>query len=113
MFAAYKTIIVDEAQRIDDVGLKLKLITDHLNDKQLTDSYLYIDILMWQNIKKPKKLIKLQQSLALQVCCKVSYNELAKTIGLDNKTIEKHIQLLEKPFVIFRLRSFSRNLRKE
>ena len=35
LFAAYKKIIVDEAQRINDVGLKFKLITNHLKDKQL------------------------------------------------------------------------------
>ena len=35
LFNKYKIIIVDEAQRINDVGLKFKLITDQLKDKQL------------------------------------------------------------------------------
>ena len=81
--------------------------------KQLTDSYLYKDILMWENIKKPEKLLKLLQALALQIGNEVSFNELGKIIGLDNQTVEKYIQLLEKTFVIFRLGAFSRNLRKE
>lgn len=81
--------------------------------KQLSDSYLYKDILMWEQIKKPEKLIKLLQALALQIGSQVSYNELGQITGLDNKTVEKYINLLEQVFVIFRLSSFSRNLRNE
>lgn len=32
---------------------------------------------------------------------------------MDNQTVEKYIQLLEQTFIIFRLRAFSRNHRKE
>jgi len=53
------------------------------------------------------------QALALQVGNEVSYNELGKLVDLDNETVEKYIQLLEKTYVIFRLNAFSRNLRKE
>ena len=187
LFEKYHTIIIDEAQRIFDVGLKLKLITDNLPEKQLiatgssafelsgkikesltgrkwefylyplsfqemvahnglleeerllhhrliygyypdvvsspgdekeilfqlADSYLYKDILMWEGIKKPEKLIKLLQALSLQLGNEVSYNELGKMISLDNETIEKYIQLLEQSFVIFRLPSLSRNQRTE
>jgi len=187
LFNNYKTIVIDEAQRIKNIGLKLKLITDELPDKQLiatgssafelsnqinepltgrkweyflfplsfeemvnhhgileeqrmlpvrliygyypeivtskgnekevlkqlTDSYLYKDILMWQGIKKPEKLLKLLQALSLQLGSEVSYHEIGQTIGLDNETVEKYIQLLEKTFVIFRLSSLNRNLRKE
>ncbi len=81
--------------------------------KQLTDSYLYKDILIWNKIKKSDKLIKLLQALAYQVGNQVSYNELAQLIGLDNETVENYIQLLEQSFVIYRLPSFSRNLRNE
>ena len=187
MLAGYDTLVVDEAQRIKNVGLKFKLITDQIpeiqliasgssafdlanlvnepltgrkleyhlyplsfkemvlhhgqmeeirllshrlifgyypdvvtaegNEKeilhQLSDSYLFKDILMWERIKKPDKLIKLLQALAFQVGSEVSYNELGRMLGLNNETIEKYIQLLEKTFVIFRLGAFSRNLRKE
>lgn len=34
----HKTVIIDEAQRIEDIGIKLKLITDYIPDAQL-DSY--------------------------------------------------------------------------
>ncbi len=182
-----RVVVIDEAQRIEDIGLKLKLITDNIPDvqliatgsssfdlankvnepltgrkweykiypisfaemvahhglieekrllshrliygyypdvvmsqgsekeilKQLSDSYLYKDILMWEQIKKPDKLLKLLQALAFQVGSQVSYNELAQLCGLDSKTVERYIVLLEQTFVIFRLGSFSRNLRNE
>lgn len=80
---------------------------------QLVSSYLYKDILTWERILKPDRLEKLVQALAFQVGNEVSYNELAQLSGLDNETVEKYIQLLEKIFIVFRLNSFSRNLRNE
>ncbi|MCF6212550.1 MAG: ATP-binding protein [Flavobacteriaceae bacterium] len=81
--------------------------------KELSDSYLYKDLLTWEKIQKPDKLVKLLQALAYQVGNQVSYNELGQICGLDSKTIEKYILLLEQAFVVFRLGSFSRNLRNE
>lgn len=187
IFGNKKIVIIDEAQRIVDIGLRMKLITDSMPDtqliatgsssfelankvnepltgrkweykmfpisfgemvahhgllkekrllkhrmvygyypdivnnqgaekeilKQLSDSYLYKDILMWEQIQKPDKLLKLLQALAYQIGSQVSYNELGQLCGLDSKTVEKYILLLEQTFVIFRLGSFSRNLRNE
>lgn len=182
-----KVVIIDEAQRIKDIGIKLKLITDQvkgtqlvatgsssfvlaskLNEpltgrkrefrmfpisfaelvnhsnllmekrmiphrmvygsypevvmnqgnekivlKELADSYLYRDVLSLDAIAKPEKLVRLLQALALQIGSQVSYNELAQLVGLDMKTVERYIDVLEKSYVIFRLGSFSRNLRNE
>jgi predicted AAA+ superfamily ATPase len=187
VFGNKKHVIIDEAQRIPDVGLRLKLITDEIknvqliatgsssfdlanninepltgrkweyrmfpvsfremvnhhglldekrmiphrlvygyypeivvnqgNEKallqQLSDSYLYKDILKWGGIQKPDNLVKLLQALAWQIGQCVSYNELSQLCGLDAKTVEKYVVLLEQTFVIFRLGSFSRNLRNE
>ena len=187
LFGNYRTLVIDEAQRIRDIGVKLKLITDSLKQfqlvatgsssfelanfinepltgrkweyhiypfsfqemtgrnnvfeekkmlghrlvygsypeialnpgnekdilKQLADSYLFKDILMWERIKKPEKLLKLLQALSFQVGSQVSYNEIGRLCGLDNETVEKYIELLEQTFIIFRLNSFSRNLRSE
>jgi len=187
LFAGKKTIVIDEAQRISDIGTKLKLITDQMKGvqliatgssafelanrinepltgrkwefhlyplsfeemvnhhglleekrllphrlvygyypevvtkqgdeknvlKQLSDSYLYKDILMWERIQKPEKLIRLLQALSFQVGNQVSYLELGQLTNLDNKTVEKYINLLEQVFIIFRVGSFSRNLRNE
>lgn len=79
----------------------------------LSDSYLYKDILTWENIKKPQKLEMLVQALAFQIGQEVSYHELGQTTGLDNETVEKYVSLLEKAFIVFRLPSLSRNLRNE
>jgi predicted AAA+ superfamily ATPase len=81
--------------------------------KQLSDSYLYKDILKWEGIQKPDKLLKLLQALAYQIGSQVSFSELGQIVSLDSKTVEKYIVLLEQCFVIFRLNSFSGNLRNE
>jgi len=182
-----KIVIIDEAQRIKNIGLKLKIITDEFETVQLivtgsssfdlsneinepltgrkfeyelfpfsfeemvkhhglfdelnlleqrmiygyypdvvvskenkddilkllADSYLFKDILIWNKIKKSDKIIKLLQALAFQIGSQVSYNELGKIIGLNSETVESYVQLLEKSFIIFRLGTFSRNLRSE
>ncbi len=182
-----KVLVIDEAQRIKDIGIKLKLISDQIEGVQLVatgsssfelanqinepltgrkweyqlfpvsysemvnhhgfleemrmiphrmvygyypevvestghekrtlkeiyNSYLYKDILRFDQIKKPEKIIKLLQALAFQVGNEVSYHELSKTVGLDNQTVEKYIDILEKAYIIFRLSAFSRNARKE
>ncbi len=79
----------------------------------LCSSYLYKDIFAFQEIRKPQLIDKLLQLLALQLASEVSYNELANTLKVNVRTIEKYIDLLEKAFVIFRLPSFSRNIRTE
>ena len=81
--------------------------------KDLTGSYLYKDILQYQDIRRPELLEKLLVALALQIGMQVSYNELANSLGVSKRTIANYVQLLEKAFVIFRLPPFSRNLRNE
>ena len=80
---------------------------------QLSGSYLYQDILELVNIKKPDLLMKLLNALALQLGSEVSYNELAKILGVDRMTVINYIDLLEKVYVIFRLHPFSTNQRNE
>lgn len=79
----------------------------------LADAYLYKDLLMYKGVKKPEILQKLLQALALQVGSEVSYNELSNLLGIDKQTVESYIGLLEKCYVIFRLDSYSRNIRNE
>ena len=81
--------------------------------KLLTDAYLYKDILSWESIKHPDKLQTLLRALAYQVGSQVSYNELSQMCSMDSKTVERYINLLEQCYIIFRLPSFSRNLRHE
>jgi predicted AAA+ superfamily ATPase len=81
--------------------------------RELSNSYLYKDILAYKDVRRPEELNKLLTALALQVGSQVSYNELGQTLGLDKETVERYLYLLEKVFVVFRLNSFSRNIRNE
>lgn len=180
-------ILLDEAQRVQNIGVTLKLLTDNLRDKQIivtgssaldlsnsinepltgrkyeytmfplsaeelvahfgkseeqrllehrllygsypevvnhqgeereilneiVSSYLYKDIFTFQDVRKPEIIEQLLQALALQVGSEVSFNELGQTVGLNSLTIQRYLDLLEKSYVIFHLRSFSRNMRTE
>ncbi len=182
-----KTLIIDEAQRITDLGLRLKLITDQIPEIQviatgsssfelaakvnesltgrkrefrmypltfkemvehtdllteqrliphrmvygyypevvtypgdereilheLSSSYLYKDVMQLDGISKPDKLVALLQALARQIGDQISYREIGQLIGIDSKTVERYIDILEKCYIVFRLGSFSRNLRNE
>lgn len=95
-----------------------EIFNSPINDAQtllnnLAANYLYKDVLEFEQLKKSDLLIKLLKLLALQLGSEVRYHELATTLKTSSKTVERYIDLLEKSFVIFRLSSFSRNLRKE
>ncbi|MFZ3074012.1 MAG: ATP-binding protein [Minisyncoccales bacterium] len=81
--------------------------------QELAKSYVYKDALEYQGIKNSEVVEKLLQALALQVGNEVSYNELASLVEINKITVANYIQILEKAFIIFRLPSFSRNLRDE
>jgi len=81
--------------------------------KELINSYLCKDILEMDGLRQSDKLIKILQLLAFQIGNQVSYSEIAAQVGLNKKTVERYLELLEKVFVIFKIKGFSRNLRKE
>ena len=81
--------------------------------KNLVSSYLYKDILALAGIRKSDVLEKILRALALQIGSEVSYNEIAQLVGVDKNTVNNYIDLLEKSYVVFRLTSFSKNIRNE
>ena len=81
--------------------------------KQLVSSYLYKDILSLSGIRKPEVLDKILRALAYQIGNEVSYNELSHLVGIDKNTVINYIDMLIKSFVVFRIPSYSRNLRNE
>ena len=140
LLSPYDLVLIDEAQRVRNIGLVLKIIGDLKLDTQvivtgsssldmaneinepadakrtlmsLTNNYLYKDLFTYKGIKKPDLIQKLVRALALQLGSEVSYNELSNLLGVDRSTVESYINLLEKCFVVFRLDSFSRNIRNE
>ncbi|MBQ2024934.1 MAG: ATP-binding protein [Paludibacteraceae bacterium] len=80
---------------------------------ELVNAYLLKDILSFDGIKNASKMRDLLRCISLQVGSEVSYDELAKTIGLSKNTVEKYLDLLSKVFVIFRVGGYANNLRKE
>lgn len=98
-------------------GLYPEIVTEPQDAKRtltaLTNNYLYKDLFTYKGIKKPELIQKLVRALALQLGSEVSYNELSNLLGVDKGTVETYINLLEKCFVVFKLDSFSRNLRNE
>ena len=80
---------------------------------ELVSDYLYRDLFSIKEIRKPELLEKLVKALAFQVGNQVSNRELSNLIQVDKETIDKYIHLLEEAFIIFRLNSFSGNLRNE
>jgi predicted AAA+ superfamily ATPase len=80
---------------------------------EIVGSYLLKDILELDRVKSSKVLLDLLRLLAFQVGKEVSLRELAAQLGIDYKTVSRYIDLLEKSFVLYNLRGYSRNLRKE
>lgn len=187
LIGKHKIIFIDEAQRVKNIGLSLKIITDRIKDvlllvsgssalelaneinepltgrkweylllpiswqelhnhygylkslqqleqrliygmypdvinhpgdekevlKQLSNSYLYKDLLAIKSVRKPDLLPKLLRALALQLGNEVSNNELSNLLKVSKDTVATYIDLLEKAFIIFRLEPFSRNIRNE
>jgi uncharacterized protein len=79
----------------------------------ITTSYLYKDILEYENVKSSSVLTKLLKALAFQVGNQVRSLEIGRLIGISSITVDKYIDLLEQSFIVYRVFSFSRNLRNE
>ncbi|HMS71333.1 MAG TPA: ATP-binding protein [Saprospiraceae bacterium] len=80
---------------------------------ELTEAYLYKDILNLSGIKNNKALKNLLQLLALQVGKTVSINKLSNALNISSETVNNYIDILEKAFIIYRVQGYSKNLAKE
>lgn len=81
--------------------------------KEIINSYLLKDILIFEGIKQADKILDLLKLIAFQVGQEVSLQELARQLGISKNTVESYLDLLSKVFVIYKVPGFSRNLRKE
>lgn len=81
--------------------------------RNLTNAYLYKDLLEFGGIKNSNKIHDLLKLLAFQIGSQVSLSELSNGLGMSRDTVGRYIDLLEKSFIIFRRSGFNRNLRKE
>jgi len=95
-----------------------EIYTAESNDKErllgiIKKDYLLKDILAYGAIRGANKIMRLLQALALQIGHEVWPAELGNMLDMDRKTVESYLDILEQTFIIFRMPSFSRNLRKE
>lgn len=81
--------------------------------KELSSSYLYQDILEFQDVKNATVIHNLLKILALRIGQEISLHDVGKHIGLDSRTVERYIDLLEKSYIIFRLPPYYTNKEKE
>ena len=102
VFGSYPRVLLAESRRE-----KIRIL------RELADSYLLKDLLAYERLRSPRVLLRLLKLIALQVGSEVSLNELAQNLGVDVRTVDRYLDLLEKSFVIIRIGGFSGNLRKE
>jgi uncharacterized protein len=79
----------------------------------LSSNYLYKDLLMLEDIQKSSVLIKMLQHIAVHIGSEFSYTELGQELGINKATAEKYLDLLEKCFVIYKLKPLKRSFTKE
>lgn len=96
-----------ELEQYPDWGDKINYL------KEIINSYLLKDILVYEGIKQSNKILDLLKLIAFQVGQEVSLQELARQLGISKNTVESYLDLLSKVFVIYKVPGFSRNLRKE
>lgn len=79
----------------------------------LVSSYLFKDVLTFERVRSPKRIVDLLRLLAFQVGSEVSISELSRRLGMDQRTVMRYLDLFEKAFILYRLSGYSRNMRKE
>lgn len=90
-----------------DTQRKIKLLNEFVS------SYLFKDVLILEAIRHPDLLKEILKCVAFQVGNEVSLNEIAIAVSTDVKTVGRYLDLLEKMFILKKIRGFSRNLRNE
>jgi predicted AAA+ superfamily ATPase len=112
-------VLADNLERMLLYGLYPEIFTEsNISAKkillnELVDAYLLKDVFELENIKKPDALLRLLRLLAFQVGSEVSLNELSDKLSIDIKTVDRYLTLLEKTFVIYRLKPFIKKKRNE
>jgi predicted AAA+ superfamily ATPase len=81
--------------------------------EEIGSSYLFKDVFELLELRNRDKLYDLLRLLAFQIGSEVSLNELSNSLKMSRETVENYLSLLEQTFIIFKVRGFSRNLRKE
>jgi predicted AAA+ superfamily ATPase len=81
--------------------------------RELVEQDVFTNLGVTDRINKGDKLMRMLQILAFEVGDAISYNDIGERCGLDNETVERYIDLLEKSFVLIKLPSYFNNHRYE
>ncbi|KAB7651887.1 ATP-binding protein [Sutterella faecalis] len=79
----------------------------------ISDAVLYKDIFKLAEMRRPTELTKLVKYLAYNIGSEVKYGTMASELGIQNKTIERYIDLLEACCILRVVPSLSRNPQSE
>ncbi len=77
------------------------------------DSALYRDLFSLAEMRKPTELVRLLKYLAYNIGSEIRYGSIARELGIENRTIERYVNLLEAAFIIQVVPSLLRNPTKE
>lgn len=102
VYGTYPSVITETSQKDKKILLN-----------EITNSYLLKDILEFEKVKGAKVLLDLLRLIAFQLGGEISTTEIGSKLGIDYKTVARYLDLFEKSFVLYNLRGYSKNLRKE
>jgi len=102
IFGSYPEVLLQDTKK-----QKIRILDE------LVNSFLFKDILILDKIKSPDSLVDILRALAFQIGNEVSFAEIGNLVGRDVKTVQRYIDILEKTFVLKRVRGYSKNLRNE
>jgi uncharacterized protein len=71
------------------------------------------DVLELDNVKDSVFILNLLRLIAFQIGNDISFAELATKLHVNKNTVTRYLDILEKCYILFSLRGFSRNMRKE
>lgn len=93
VFGNYPEVILDQENK-----------ADFLMD--LVEKAIFTNLSPNERINKGEKLMKMLQILAFEVGEAISYNDVGFRCGLDNETVERYIDLLQKAFILIKIPTY-------
>ena len=91
-------------------GNYTEVIVDAENKEEfllnLVEKAIFTNLSPNERINKGDKLLKMLQILAFEVGEPISYNDVGFRCGLDNETVERYIDLLQKAFILIKIPSY-------
>jgi predicted AAA+ superfamily ATPase len=81
--------------------------------REMVQEVIFTNLGVTDRINKGDKLLRMLQIIAFNIGEPISYNEIGEKCDLDNETVERYVDLLEKSFILIRMPSFYNGQRYE